>query len=108
MSLPGAEPHTDLPSLSLRFINQGFTTTEAVTLREIRREYIEPRELQRLSQLEMLDEVEELELVLDHYAICWGVKFPKGWAHESGAGRAWGLIVKEREQIGDDEDVDDG
>jgi [phosphatase 2A protein]-leucine-carboxy methyltransferase len=56
----------------------------------------------------MLDEVEELELVLDHYAISWGVKFPEGWALEGGAGGAWGLIAKEQEQIGDDEDVDDG
>lgn len=28
------------------------------------------------SQLEMLDEVEELNLVLQHYAITWGVKLP--------------------------------
>ena len=108
MSLPGAEPHPDLDSLSRRFLDLGFTTAQAVTLREVRRRYIEPQELQRLSRLEMLDEVEELELVLDHYAISWGVKFPEGRAHESGAGGAWGLIVTEREQIGDDEDVDDG
>lgn len=108
VSLPGAEPHPDLDSLSHRFRDLGFTTAQAVTLREIRRRYIEPRELQRLSQLEMLDEVEELELVLDHYAISWGVKFPEGCAHEHGAGGAWGLIAKEQEQIGDDEDVDDG
>jgi [phosphatase 2A protein]-leucine-carboxy methyltransferase len=28
----------------------------------------------RASKLELLDEVEELELVLQHYAITWGVK----------------------------------
>jgi hypothetical protein len=108
VSLPGAEPHPDLDSLSRRFLDLGFTTAQAVTLRETRRRYIEPQELQRLSQLEMLDEVEELELVLDHYAISWGVKFPEGWSHEGGAGGAWGLIAKEREQIGSDEDADDG
>lgn len=27
-----------------------------------------------IAVLEMLDEVEELELVLDHYVIAWGVK----------------------------------
>jgi [phosphatase 2A protein]-leucine-carboxy methyltransferase len=45
-----------------------------------------------LSKLELLDEIEELELVLGHYAITWGAKFPGGvqWA---GWG-AWGL--KER------------
>jgi hypothetical protein len=57
----------------------------------------------------MLDEVEELELVLDHYAISWGVTFPEGWAREGGgAGGAWGLIAKEQEQIENDEDEDDG
>jgi [phosphatase 2A protein]-leucine-carboxy methyltransferase len=30
----------------------------------------------RTSKLEMLDEVEELHLVLQHYAITWGVKVP--------------------------------
>ena len=30
--------------------------------------------------LEMLDEVEELELVLDHYAVTWGVTVENtGW-----------------------------
>ena len=51
----------------------------------------------------MLDEVEELELVLDHYAISWGVKFPKGWG--GGGGGAWGLVAKKQPE--DDEDVDD-
>ncbi|KAH9976148.1 S-adenosyl-L-methionine-dependent methyltransferase [Lactifluus volemus] len=77
--------HPDLASLSRRFLNLGFTKAQALTLREIRRRYIEPQELQRLSRLELLDEVEELELVLDHYAI-------------SGASRsdAWGLVPKDQ------------
>jgi hypothetical protein len=32
----------------------------------------------RISKLEFLDEVEELELVLDHYCVAWGVKLPAG------------------------------
>lgn len=105
LSLPGAEPYPDLASLSRRFLDLGFTTAQAVTLRETRLRYIDSRELQRLSQLEMLDEVEELELVLDHYAISWGVKFPEGWAHEGSADGAWGLIAKK--QLENDEDMDD-
>jgi [phosphatase 2A protein]-leucine-carboxy methyltransferase len=31
-----------------------------------------------ISSLEMLDEVEELDLVLAHYAVTWGLKFPSG------------------------------
>jgi len=92
VSLPGAEPHHDLASLSRRFLDLGFSTAQAVTLREIRRRHVEPRELQRLSQLEMLDEVEELELMLDHYAISWGVKFPEGWCQGDDA---WGLLMND-------------
>jgi len=31
-----------------------------------------------ISSLEMLDEVEELDLVLAHYAVTWGLKLPGG------------------------------
>jgi len=31
-----------------------------------------------ISSLEMLDEVEELDLVLAHYAVTWGLKLPAG------------------------------
>jgi [phosphatase 2A protein]-leucine-carboxy methyltransferase len=90
-------------SLSRRFLDLGFTTAQALTLREIRRRYVEPRELKRIAQLEMLDEVEELELVLDHYAISWGVRFPdEKWPHEGGD--AWGLVRKD--QLGNE--TDDG
>jgi [phosphatase 2A protein]-leucine-carboxy methyltransferase len=76
----------------MRFFRHGFTTARALTLRDFRRDYLEAAELERLakgfcivcdhsfhfsvrtSKLEMLDEVEELELVLQHYAITWGVK----------------------------------
>ena len=95
VSLPGAEPYTDIASLSRRFLDLGFTTAQALTLREIRRTYVEPRELRRIAQLEMLDEVEELELVLDHYAISWGVRFPdENWVREDGD--TWGLVRKDQ------------
>jgi [phosphatase 2A protein]-leucine-carboxy methyltransferase len=47
----------------------------------------------RLSTLEMLDEVEELELVLDHYAITWGVKVPKS-QNDHPSWDSWGLQEK--------------
>lgn len=46
----------------------------------------------RISHLELLDEVEELNLVLSHYAITWGAKMftpivkSTTWTH-------WGLTV---------------
>ncbi|KAI9507991.1 leucine carboxyl methyltransferase [Russula earlei] len=97
VSLPGAEPYRDLASLSRRLLDSGFATAQAVTLREVRRRYVEPRELQRLAQLELLDEVEELELVLDHYAISWGVRFPEGW-REGGGDNAKGGWEKTRKR----------
>ncbi|KZT01447.1 leucine carboxyl methyltransferase [Laetiporus sulphureus 93-53] len=74
--LPGAHPYPTLQSLPNRFLQHGFTTANALTLREIRRSYIDPTEQERISHLEMLDEIEELELVLEHYAITWGLKVP--------------------------------
>jgi len=35
--------------------------------------------MDRVSQLELLDEVEELELVLSHYAVSWGVTQEMEW-----------------------------
>ncbi|KAG1802924.1 S-adenosyl-L-methionine-dependent methyltransferase [Suillus plorans] len=74
VSLPGAKPYPSLESLPARFLRHGFTSAKALTLRNIRSNYIEPSELERISSLEMLDEVEELNLVLEHYAITWGMK----------------------------------
>ena len=53
----------------------------------------------------MLDEIEELELVLAHYAVTWGVKLPStasdlinrlGWEY-------WGLYASAGEDIGEPE-----
>ncbi|THH13663.1 hypothetical protein EW146_g6580 [Bondarzewia mesenterica] len=61
--LPGAGPYPNVPSLPQRYLRLNFTTAQALTLRQIRSEYVEKEELERLSRLEMLDEVEELELL---------------------------------------------
>ena len=46
--------------------------------------------LNRISSLEMLDEVEELDLVLAHYAVTWGLKLPTG-QKPSSKWIEWGL-----------------
>jgi len=89
VSLPGAEPYPTVDALPRRFLNTGFTAAHALTLREIRRTYIALEELKRLSALEMLDEVEELELVLEHYAVTWGLLLPATDVHTVWDG--WGL-----------------
>ena len=47
-----------------------------------------------ISSLEMLDEVEELDLVLAHYAVTWGLKLPTGRAlNSSSRWIEWGLKI---------------
>jgi [phosphatase 2A protein]-leucine-carboxy methyltransferase len=50
----------------------------------------------------MLDEIEELDLVLEHYAVTWGVKIP----NENGKAswKAWGLKRPELSSTADDSD----
>ncbi|KAF7782721.1 hypothetical protein Agabi119p4_2097 [Agaricus bisporus var. burnettii] len=69
VTLPGAEPFMTLDSLIERLLKTGFHKGWALTLKEIRKSYIEPEELARISRLEMLDETEELELTRKNGAI---------------------------------------
>jgi hypothetical protein len=104
VALPGAETFPDLAALRARFTGLGFDIAGAVTLHDVRARCIPPAELSRcaicrhpvstedvgadgsrdrIAKLEMLDELEELQLVLAHYAITWALQFP----HERGAPR---------------------
>ena len=66
VSLPGAEPLTSIDSLTSRFLDAGFQDARALTLKEIRRSYIEPEELVRwvlfriciYSHLKVLQDIE--------------------------------------------------
>ena len=52
----------------------------------------------RIAALEMLDEIEELELVLDHYVISWGFKVasdPEGGNETHATYLGWGLKYQE-------------
>ncbi|KAF8911534.1 S-adenosyl-L-methionine-dependent methyltransferase [Gymnopilus junonius] len=73
ISLPGVEPYQTIESLSTRFLDSGFAAAVALTLKDIRKAYIDDGELERISKLEFLDETEELNLVLAHYFISWGL-----------------------------------
>lgn len=98
VSLPGAAPYSAVDSLPDRFIRHGFDKSHALTLRDIRRIYISPSEVERISQLELLDEIEELELVLAHYAVTWGVKLPPGGGKPQASWDEWGLKTKNTEE----------
>ncbi|GAW04346.1 leucine carboxyl methyltransferase [Lentinula edodes] len=100
VSLPGAVPYPTLESLPSRFLNLDYTSAHALTLKDIRRTFIDPIELDRISKLEMLDEIEELDLVLEHYAITWGLST----AHLGNRKAPWGEWgLQRREQHEEDE-----
>ncbi|KAJ3760683.1 S-adenosyl-L-methionine-dependent methyltransferase [Lentinula raphanica] len=99
VSLPGADPYPNVESLPSRFLNLDYTSAHALTLKDIRRDYIGADELDRISKLEMLDEVEELDLVLEHYAITWGLTVS---GKHGAAWNEWGM--RRRETIDQDED----
>ncbi|CAL1711392.1 unnamed protein product [Somion occarium] len=99
VDLPGAESYPTFDSLLQRFLRHGFDASHALTLREIRRTYISHQELERISQLEMLDEIEELELVLQHYAITWGVKlYERNGQSLKANWKGWALRAPEDQQ----------
>ncbi|KAJ7911593.1 S-adenosyl-L-methionine-dependent methyltransferase [Mycena leptocephala] len=102
VSLLGAEPYPDVASLPGRFLNIGFTAARALTLKEIRKSYIAPAELERISRLELVDEIEELDLVLEHYAITWGLFVPKSAAVADWG--QWGLSAKVAAPVDEDEE----
>jgi len=89
ISLPGATPYPTVDSLSNRFLQTGFSAARALTLKDIRRSYIKPEELERISSLEFLDETEELDLMLSHYAMSWGLFSSKPELHQDWGN--WGL-----------------
>ncbi|KAG7091143.1 hypothetical protein E1B28_010197 [Marasmius oreades] len=95
VTLPGAAPYPTVESLPSRFLNLKFTAANALTLRVIRNRYIAPQELDRIAKLEFLDEVEELDLVLEHYAITWSIMLPVNAKADPAWGR-WSLTEKPR------------
>jgi [phosphatase 2A protein]-leucine-carboxy methyltransferase len=53
----------------------------------------------------MLDEIEELDLVLKHYAVTWGLWAPKSLKESIWAG--WAVRTKAGVKDGEDEDDSD-
>lgn len=74
VELPGAEAFPDLDAIKGRFLSTGYQVANALTLGTIRTSYITTEEQQRISKLELVDEYEELNVVLAHYALAWGSK----------------------------------
>ncbi|KAI0022396.1 S-adenosyl-L-methionine-dependent methyltransferase [Xylariomycetidae sp. FL0641] len=64
-----------------RLQNAGFPSAKCITIEKLWEKWIPPKEKDRLDNLERLDEVEEWNLMADHYAIVWGWKDAglEGW-----------------------------
>ncbi|GAA5912715.1 leucine carboxy methyltransferase [Sporobolomyces salmoneus] len=78
LSLPGSRSTPTLDSLSRRLESNGFLGSgNSLSIKQIRESIIPRDDLERVNKIEQIDEVEELNLVLDHYAI--------SWSHVSGA-----------------------
>lgn len=90
IELPGVTPST--AALEQRYLNTGFTTAKSRTLKEIRASHLSKPELDRIAKLELVDEVEELDLVLEHYVIGWAFKWPSEAVHSLGT---WSLTPME-------------
>ncbi|TYJ58132.1 leucine carboxyl methyltransferase 1 [Cryptococcus floricola] len=78
LSIPGSvfpTPASQAGRFQVSQLGEGrFDDAGARTLWQVREQAIDPKELQRISKLEILDEIEELRLVLEHYVIAWGTK----------------------------------
>lgn len=75
------------------------------------RRWIPEDEKERVGQLEMLDELEELELLLKHYCIAWGWRDGGGEEGKDVFARAWEDVPEQDEdeiKAGGDGGVDGG
>ncbi|GAA5901129.1 hypothetical protein JCM5296_006279 [Sporobolomyces johnsonii] len=77
LTLPGADSTPTLDSLTQRLGRNGFAgPAHTLSIKQIRSGCIPAAELERVNKIEQIDEVEELNLVLDHYAVTWGTVAP--------------------------------
>ncbi|CAG8489658.1 2644_t:CDS:2 [Ambispora gerdemannii] len=71
IELRGIHAYPDLKSQKQRFLTRGWTFAEAVDINQIHDHHIDPKEMIRISELELLDELEEWRLLSAHYCIAW-------------------------------------
>ncbi|CAG8483406.1 618_t:CDS:2 [Paraglomus occultum] len=71
IELRGICAYPSLESQKERFLKRGWTHAEAIDINELHDSHIDPHELERISKLELLDEIEEWRLLSAHYCIAW-------------------------------------
>ncbi|GAB0494641.1 hypothetical protein MMPV_005937 [Pyropia vietnamensis] len=75
----------DLHAQVCRFRTAGWSAVVAVDMRTFYYQYLPPARRAHIESLELLDEVEEWHLLLEHYALVWGARDP--WATGDGGGK---------------------
>ncbi|KAJ3413645.1 hypothetical protein HDV05_007713 [Chytridiales sp. JEL 0842] len=85
--LPGLHSCPTLEAHCERYTNTGWKAAQAVSMKDAYDKHISPEEHARVAKLEIFDEVEEWELMGDHYCVSWSVSSPAGdskyqWLYE--------------------------
>ncbi|KAK3823661.1 MAG: S-adenosyl-L-methionine-dependent methyltransferase [Linnemannia elongata] len=70
IELPGIHAYPSLKSQEERFTSRGWQAAQAVNMNKLH-ESLSEQELKRISSLEIFDEVEEWQLLADHYCVAW-------------------------------------
>lgn len=79
--------YATLKAQRTRLHEQGFVTGQAVAdIDFLWERWVDEQEKERVSRLEMLDEMEEWQLLARHYCIAWG------WRDDAGAFKGWTML----------------
>ncbi|KAG0360510.1 hypothetical protein BG005_010534 [Podila minutissima] len=70
IELPGIHAYPSLKSQEERFMSRGWTLAQAVDMNALH-DTLPETELKRISSLEIFDEVEEWQLLANHYCVAW-------------------------------------
>lgn len=70
IELPGIHAYPSLKSQEERFTSRGWQAAQAVNMNRLH-ESLSEQEMKRISSLEIFDEVEEWQLLADHYCVAW-------------------------------------
>ncbi|KAG0006417.1 hypothetical protein BGZ65_008284 [Modicella reniformis] len=70
IELPGIHAYPSLKSQEERFLSRGWLAAKAVSMNTLHNA-LPDDEMKRISNLEIFDEVEEWQLLADHYCVAW-------------------------------------
>lgn len=72
--MPTLDAYREPADQERRLREAGFGSVRGMTVGDIWRHWVSPGERERVDALEGLDEVEEWELLADHYIVAWGAR----------------------------------